>query len=218
MNRRFANYFLNKIVWIKGMRSLARILIFVAFCFPFMGNAQLNSQDLSETKVYTSMEEALQNKDSVYKLDLSKKKLKELPPELFTFYNLRELYLDKNKLKEISPHIGRLSKLEVLSVSKNKLTKLPDEIGDLTNLKRLDLNRNLIESLPETIGALRDLEVLEMWDNELSDIPDELAYLSNLQVLELRGILFSEDEQIRIKEMVPETATVYLSPSCNCKQ
>ena len=95
---------------------------------------------------------------------------------------------------------------------------MPDEFGDLTKLKRLDLNRNLIESLPETIGALHELEVLEMWDNELSDIPDELAYLSKLHVLELRGILFREDAPLRIKEMVPETATVYLSPSCNCKQ
>ncbi|NNF01165.1 MAG: leucine-rich repeat domain-containing protein [Bacteroidia bacterium] len=197
-----------------------KILSIIALvCFALNSNAQnlLSDEVLRDQKTYTSISLALANKDSVFKLDLSKKKLKEFPKEILALYNLQELHLDRNKIKNVPPQISKLTQLQVLSISKNKLESLPDEIGDLKYLKKLDLNRNLIETIPETIGGLAELEILEMWDNELSNIPDELAYLTNLQVLELRGILFSVDEQARIKDMVPSTAKVYFSPACNCK-
>jgi hypothetical protein len=55
-----------------------------------------------------------------------------------------------------------------------------------------------------------------MWDNEVSEIPDEIGSLSKLKVFELRGILFTEEEQTRVKNLLSNTQVLF-SPSCNCK-
>jgi Leucine-rich repeat (LRR) protein len=166
-------------------------------------------------RVYRSMESALQNPEKVYKLNLSKKKLRNVPPEIYKLTNLKELDLSKNKIKELPAEIGQLQSLERLNLSSNDIIVIPDEIGKLKSLVYLGLNRNLIELLPPSIGQLSSLEILELWDNEIQAIPDEIGQLTKLRELELRGILFSDEEQNRIKALVPQTQ-VYFSPSCNC--
>jgi hypothetical protein len=58
--------------------------------------------------------------------------------------------------------------------------------------------------------------VLELWDNEIGTLPDEMGQLRSLRYLELRGILFSEEQHVQFREMLPDTQ-IMLSPSCNCK-
>lgn len=53
------------------------------------------------SKIYTSLEEAKQHPELVYKLDLHKSKLTELPEEIMQFTNLTYLDLSKNKLSEL---------------------------------------------------------------------------------------------------------------------
>lgn len=167
-------------------------------------------------KVYRSYGEGLRNPDSVYVLDLSKQKRKTLPDEVRQFRNLQELRISRNSLTELPDWIGELKHLRKLDASNNKLTSLPASIGLLNKLEFLGLNRNLIRELPVEIGGLVSLQVLEMWDNELEVVPDELKKLYALKVLELRGILFSQRDQDRIRSLVPE-ADVFFSPPCNCK-
>ena len=168
------------------------------------------------SRVYHSIEAALQNPDHVYKLNLSRKKLRAVPPEIVQFRNLKELNLSKNKIRELPPQIVELQNLERLNLSSNKLKALPEDIGKLQSLIYLGLNRNLIESLPQSIGSLPYLEILELWDNELDSIPKEISRLTKLRVLELRGILFNDEEQTRVKSLLPNTK-IYFSPGCNCK-
>ena len=61
-----------------------------------------------------------------------------------------------------------------------------------------------------------NLEELQLCDNEIDYIPDEIHNCGTLKVLELRGILFTDEAQKRIIELLPYTK-VYFSPSCNCK-
>ena len=110
-----------------------------------------------------------------------------------------------------------LTNLQRLKANNNKLVEIPATIGKLSLLQKLELNRNVIEKLPEEIGKLNNLEELSLWDNELSDIPDEIKNLGSLKVLELRGILFTDEQQRRIHELLPYTK-LFFSPSCNCKQ
>jgi len=166
--------------------------------------------------VYKSLGVALQNPDQVYRLNLSKHKLKSIPEDVFKLTHLRELNLSHNDIKTIPVEISGLTELRRLNLANNELDSLPDEIGSLHNLVYLGLNRNEIVELPAAIGNLENLEVLELWDNELSVIPDELSKLKKIQTIELRGILFSDEEQARIHSLVPN-ATVYFSPSCQCK-
>jgi Leucine-rich repeat (LRR) protein len=171
---------------------------------------------LMQQKVYHNLDEALEQPDSVYILNLSREKLTAFPQEVFRFKNLRILDLSRNRIEELPADLSALSHLNGLDLSNNKIRRIPPAIADLQDLVSLQMNRNVIDSLPPEIGKLTNLEVLELWDNEINYIPEEIKGLYNLKVLELRGILFNEQEQIRIKSLLPE-ANVFLSPSCNCK-
>ena len=201
-------------------RAISHIAILLMVCFTMSLKAQelWEEDSINHQKVWKSLSEALQKPDSVFRLDLSKRKLKEVPPEVFQLTELRELNLGRNQLTEIPENIYKLSNLQRLYLNNNRLTALPQRIGTLKNLQLLDLDRNRIEALPPEIGMLINLEVLSMWDNELSDLPDDIKSLrSILRKLELRGILFNEEQQKRFHDLLPYT-TIYLSPPCNCKQ
>lgn len=196
--------------------------LFLFFCF-LLSFSHLQAQEndsipinQSPDKIYTSLTQALANPDSVFRLDLSRKKLKNIPEEVFGFKNLYELNISRNHLDSIPSAIGRLTNLHLLKASNNRLTGLPASIGKLTSLRQLDLNRNLIVTLPPEIGKLLNLEKIELWDNEINDLPEEMKNLKQLQILELRGILFTDDQQERIRKMIPD-CRVYFSPSCLCK-
>jgi Leucine-rich repeat (LRR) protein len=177
----------------------------------------LEPEELKNVRTFFSLEEALAQPDSVLKLNLKGKKLKEIPPEVFSLHNLQVLILSRNHIKELPPAIEKLKSLQELDLSNNDLTQLPPQIGELIHLVKLSLNRNEITSLPPETGNLLNLEVLEMWNNELDTVPDELRNLRVLRVLELRGILFSDEKQKYIHAMLPNTK-IYFSPSCACKE
>jgi Leucine-rich repeat (LRR) protein len=193
------------------------LLLFLIAIIHSSVNAQpvLDSLTLSQQPIFKGISSALSNPDSVFRLDLSKKKLKALPQDLLKFKNLQELKISRNGLKELPTWIGDFKNLQVLDASYNDLKELPVEIGKLENLTFLFLNRNVIETLPHEIGTLKNLEVLELWDNEIGVLPEELKNCKSLRKLELRGILFSASEQRQINDLLPETE-VYFSPSCNC--
>lgn len=200
------------------------LLLFSAACFLLMANSNfifaqdivlLDSSALMNEITYTNLKEALEHPDKVYKLNLSKHKLIAFPEEIMQLKNLQVLNLSKNNIKEIPKEIGTLTHLQVLNISKNRLENIPQEIGKLTNLVSLDLGRNKIVDVPKEIGNLNQLELLDLWDNDISLIPDEIKNLTNLKVFELRGILFSDDEPARLKELLPNTK-INLSPTCDC--
>lgn len=193
--------------------SLILLLFLSVFCKGQETELILNDSSY----IYRSIEEIKAHPERVFRLNLSKQKLDTFPPEIFECTNLIELDLSKNKIEEIPPQIGRLINLEKLSMANNGLVHLPKEIGKLTQLKYLGLNRNILEDLPAEIGDLESLEVFEMWDNELKDLPDEMGKLTNLKILEIRGILFTEEQQARIDNMIVKTAKILMSPACNCK-
>ncbi len=193
----------------------ASLLFFVSF------NVSAQQEELPvytrpSYKVYKSVAAALANPDSAYILDLSGKKLTQIPPGVYKLPNLLVLDLSRNKIKTLPDSIALLSSLEELDLSNNKLSSVPAAIGSFKWLKKLSLNRNTLTNLPPETGNLAALEILELWDNELVDLPDEIRNLKNLKILELRGILFSEEQHLKFKEMVPG-GKVFLSPSCNCK-
>jgi Leucine-rich repeat (LRR) protein len=196
--------------------TISLVFLFFILAIQSQGQTLLDSLLLRQQKTFKSIAAASVQPDSVFKLDLSKQKHKEVPQEIRNFKNLQVLKLSRNKLKEIPEWIGELKKLQVLDLSYNKIKLLPDSISNCTDLVYLGLNRNVIETLPHTIGRLEFLEVIELWDNEIIALPGEIKQLHNLKTLELRGILFSQEEQEQIYNLLPET-NVFFSPSCNCK-
>lgn len=201
---------------------MTKYFVFACFFFlylcPFISRGQevLDSLSLAQEKVFRNLGDALLKPDSVFKLDLSKQKRKEVPEQIRQFKNLQVLKLSKNNLTEIPEWIGEFKNLQVLDLSYNKLKAIPSGIGNCRQLVFLGLNRNLIETLPREIGNLKALEVIEMWDNEVQYLPEEIKSLSSLRIFELRGILFSQQEQDQIRMLLPDTEVLF-SPSCNCK-
>lgn len=175
----------------------------------------LDSASLLASPVYDNLQEALQNPDKVYRLDLSRKKLKTFPMEILKFKNLQELDLSKNKLDSLPEQIGTLTNLQVLNVAGNKLLYLPDSIGELKNLKKLAGSRNNLLAFPKRIGDLQNLEIIDMWENDLSVFPEELSKLKKLRWMDLRVIMIDDNEQERIRQLLPKTK-IFFSPSCHC--
>jgi len=200
------------------MKLFSKILLVAGLWFLVFGGCfgqLLDTASLLASPIYDHLNEALKNPDKVYRLDLSRKKLKTFPMEILTFKNLQELNLSKNKLDSLSGAIGMLTNLQMLNISGNKLAYLPDSIGELINLKKLVGARNNLVALPKRIGDLQNLEILDLWENELSTFPNELSKLKKLRWMDLRVILLNDEDQARIRTLLPDTK-IFFSPSCKC--
>jgi Leucine-rich repeat (LRR) protein len=87
--------------------------------------------------------------EGITELDLSDRKLRQLPEQLYAFPHLRVLSLAGNDA------VGSLAGLD-------------ERIGDLTALEELDLSGMGLTSLPESIGRLRSLRVLNVSGNDFT--------------------------------------------------
>ena len=199
------------------MKLFFKILLPSAFCLLpcFLSAQPLDSAQFHSATIYTNLKEALENPDKVYRLNLSKKKLKVFPMEILKLKNLQELNLSKNKLDSLSEKIGLLTNLQILNVSGNKLIELPDSIGELKNLKKLVGSRNNLIAIPKRIGDCENLEILDLWENDISTFPEELSKLQKLRWMDLRVIMIDDNMQEHIRQLVPK-AKVFFSPSCHC--
>lgn len=177
---------------------------------------RLDSATLADEPEYTDLAEALLTPEKVYKLDLHKQKLKEIPKDVYKLKNLQELNVSKNKLKELPKDIDTLKNLEVINASANDIDTIYAEIGNCIHLKKLILNQNVIAHLPSTIGNLTELFFLDMWGNEIQEFPKEIAKLQNtLKVVDLRVINIKDNMQEEMVKLLPNTK-IFFSLSCNC--
>ena len=191
--------------------------IFVFIFFTSAIKAQLlDSLSLDTLTAFVDMPTALKNPDAVIKLVLRKQHLKAFPLDILKFKNLQYLDISKNSIKELPDSIDALINLQYLACSKTGLERIPKQIGKLVNLTFINFNQNELVSLPPQIGNLSKLKVFDLWSNNLDTFPETLANLTSLQVMDLRNILLSDDEQKRLRELMPR-AIIHLSPSCKCK-
>jgi Leucine-rich repeat (LRR) protein len=166
-------------------------------------------------KLYTSLEDALSvSPDSVYRLDLSKKKYTELPDEIFQFNNLRELYLSKNKLDSLPANFF-FKDLRILDLSKNKFETFPTAICNNQSLRNLFMGKNKMKEIPECIGNLHDLIILDIWFNPIDDLPLSMTKLRNLRSLDLSGLNFTKDFQKKWTELLP-WVKIEFEAACDC--
>ncbi|MBL8009104.1 MAG: leucine-rich repeat domain-containing protein [Flavobacteriales bacterium] len=196
------------------LRSL--FLFLLPFSFTLSAEAQpLPQSTLDTVRTYRSLERALAEPMLVYRLDLSKQKLKAVPEELRRLPNLNALDLGRNKLKELPAWFTDLANLQELTLSGNKLVDFPKVICGLRHLKRLDMSRNALTGLPACLGRLQELTSLDLWSNDLATFPEELDQLEALRYVDLRVIQFSPKEMERIAELWPR-AKIQFSAPCNC--
>ena len=169
-------------------------------------------------KTYTSLTEALQEPEKVYRLKLTKLANRDsLPEELFQLTELRELTVKGCRLCVLNQNIDKLTKLESLNLDKNKLLRLPESIGNLKNLKYLCISRNIIETLPNSISNLKQLAYIDAWDNPLYILPESIRSLQKtLQTLDLRQIPLTKSEYKAMQELLPNTEILF-TDICECE-
>lgn len=184
--------------------------------FLLLVNLPLFSQnkEIDSSMVFTSMEKALKNPEQVFHLDLSNKRLKDLPADLNKFTRLKSLNLSKNKLKSVGS-LSFLKGLEEIDLSKNKLKDFPEEVTVLYTLERLDIGGNDIDSIPPSITHLKKLEYLSAWGNNFRNIPSYLGNLASLEKVDFRAMLFSFDELDSINKYMPNVDILH-DEGCDC--
>lgn len=126
------------------------------------------------------------------KIDLSGSGIREIPPEVFLYKNLKKLFLRNNKIGRIPQEINRLKRLSVLDLSNNDLTSMHAKIFDLKNLEVLILNNNKIKNIPSQIKNLKRLRILGLANNKFTALNEHLNFLTELKELNLSGNDFVE--------------------------
>jgi Leucine-rich repeat (LRR) protein len=190
--------------------------LFIVF-FASAASAQLpDTATLTKQKIFISLDEALLNPSVVYRLDLSKQHLEQIPAGVFMLTNLQELNLSRNKIKSIPSEIKNLKSLRIIDLSSNKLTTLQAEIGTLTHLQKLILKHNKISSLPAEMGLLLSLTELDLWGNRIISFPAQMAALRNtLKKIDMRGITIKTPQRNAITDLLPDTEIYFTGCNCN---
>ncbi|MBK9190064.1 MAG: leucine-rich repeat domain-containing protein [Crocinitomicaceae bacterium] len=174
----------------------------------------INSFAQPDVIFYSIEEAATVHPDSVYRLDLSKEKLTEIPETIYIFKNLRELNLSQNKLTSL-PDNFLLPNLEVLYLEKNDLDTFSNSICLNTSLTHLYMGKNNIKYLPESIGNLQNLVVFDIWFNPIQDLPMALTTMKKLRFMDLRGITYSKDFQKKWNALLP-WVKIEFDLGCDC--
>lgn len=162
----------------RALFILSTIIFVFSNGFAQGGGNPINWDALKLEPWYTDLDSALKTPDKVYKLSLTGKDLKKLPPEIGQLKNLQILNLNDNKLKALPPEIGDLGNLQVLSLLNNNLRYIPDEFRKLKSLEVLYLGKNKIVEMPVWIGGLGKLRRLDLVSNRMT--PYELNFLKEL--------------------------------------
>lgn len=113
---------------------------FILFLSYTLAAAQEFAEVCTSAETISSLSEALQQKETVQKLDLSMQKLTTLPLEVTQMKNLQCLDLSFNKFSTLPVEFANLKNLTYLNLTGTRyMAKLPVVLKQLPNLKILDL-------------------------------------------------------------------------------
>lgn len=148
-------------------------------------------EELAHIKKTKDLKILLDNKDTVYNLNLRYSELTELPKELFQFVNLQSIDLSGNTFKDkkkLFEDLSKLPNLKILNLGRCNLRNLPDNIALLQNLEVLNVYANGFRKINENIGKLKKLKLLDISNNSyLKDLPVSIKELRCLQRLDVSG-------------------------------
>ncbi len=154
-------------------------------------------------KVRKRIDAVLSGESDTLKLD--NLDLTELPEEVYTLTNLKELSVANILLMGNQDTIDLLKRLptddsqELLKLLEEEeserkkdlliprqLEYIDAKLSQLTSLEVLDLSYNRIELLPDSIGTLPKLRRLILRNNLLTGLPKSLTRLPSLELLDIR--------------------------------
>lgn len=138
------------------------------------------------------------NKRQVTKINLSGKGLREIPTNVYDYFNLEKLDLSHNRIKSIPKDILKLRKLRSIDLSFNDLSVLQSAIFQLPKLRTLNLHGNKLKSLPKQI-ADSQLDILILSKNQFKTI--DMHLIEDITKVDLAdNPMCVEEKDIDMKE------------------
>lgn len=141
-------------------------------------------------------------------LELSYNDFTEIPKEVCSLVNLRELYIQHNKVSYIPDELSSLDQLRRLGLAHNKISIIPQVFDKLLKLEWINLSGNEISEIPLFILWLSKLTSLRLICNPIGNVPREV-YIQGLGAL--RGY-FDVDISI-LKESNDDNSSTYKTDS-----
>lgn len=167
-------------------------------------------------RVYRSLKD-VRHPDSVYVLRLHFKRLRQIPPQVFSYRNLRVLDLSRNFIDSIPSQIATLTQLEELNLHRNRIRTVPAEVGSLRQLRKLNLSRNPILDLPDALSQLSRLEELIIWCTGIVSFPPSFVVLDQtLRLVDMRVCPMTYDDQQSVEALLPSPRKRW-DYVCNCE-
>jgi Leucine-rich repeat (LRR) protein len=170
--------------------------------------------------IYSDLTDALAAQSAgnrVLRLNLSRNKLRIVPPELAQLTDLKELILDRTKIATLPFALEKLERLEHFSANGNEISEFPEVILSWRNLEYLSLGNNIIDSIPLDIDLLGELRTLNLWSNLIAFFPASLGDLSQLISIDLTTNDMTEEEQLQLKSWMSPSTKLLLSAPCRCE-
>lgn len=188
----------------------------IALVFFHAGKTQcLLLSDLDTCKIYKTLASIKGHENEVYRVDLSKKKLNEIPSEILTLPHLQELRFNKNNLKTLPQALAQCKELQRIEIQFNELDTMPPFLFTMKNLKKIDFGYNYISTIPDGISQLIELEILALWDNPIEKYSKELLNMDQLRHLDFSNNFMSETMQRDMQEALPK-CKMYFPMPCQC--
>ena len=123
------------------------------------------------------------NLEALKKLDISDKKIKELPKEINKLVSLEVLIVDNNQIDKFPLELFELQNLFILSFLHNQISVIPKEISNLKNLTMFGACYNNIKKLPDSFYRLTNLYFICLHGNQLTTISDNICNFKKLSSL-----------------------------------
>ncbi|XP_068746118.1 leucine-rich repeat-containing protein 27-like isoform X1 [Montipora capricornis] len=145
-------------------------------------------------------------------IDLNKKRLTQIPPQVLTLRQLEFLYLEGNSISSLPEDLfDCLPNLRWLDLRNNRISEIPHIIGNHRNLRNLLLEGNAIESLPLELGLLKSLSGLNLSGNPLEFPPSYIVERGTQEILkflrEQYVLQIQEKEGPMLEECNPESSS-----------
>ena len=154
------------------------------------------------SKVYTTTEDALKEKDKPCILDLSSEGMSKPPSDLGGLLFLTSLDLSHNRLTEIPGDVTQMRYISYLDLSYNNIAAVNNVIG-LNSLQTLNLSHNNISTLPAELTFVQSLSDLDISYNNLRSFPQNMKNLINLKRIIISGNKFKAEDKTYLRNALP---------------
>jgi hypothetical protein len=196
---------------VKNIATIIAILFVISIPLHTQDSAVIPLKKLEKERLYFSIDEAMRNIDSAYRLCQGGQEIEELPEHLGDLTNMQYFNAAQNKLKQLPASFCQLRLLQEINLAGNYFTAMPVCIADMQFLQHLDFSANPDINWNEAISLLSqcpNLKELDLSMNDIEKFPEEFEF-PKLTLLILSDNNFSESEKERIKQKLKTVNIIF---------